>query len=261
MSDFTGTDVYQESFDPKAYLEDYFRFGEGSLGDGFLKFALKQYSDVFSSGNVKGGTLIDVGSGPTIHQMLSACEHFEEIIATDYTDKNLEELEKWLKNKPGAFDWSPVLKYVCELEGDREKWMEKQERLRRAVKQVLKCDVMKSNPLEPVTLPQADCLLSSECLEGACKDQAAYRSALKNISTLLRPGGHLVLCGVLNTNYYMVGKVKFFSLCLDEAFLRDALQAEGYVIEHMTIAQREEKSMQEMCDYERSYLIVARKQG
>ncbi|XDA84142.1 hypothetical protein R6Z07F_013962 [Ovis aries] len=29
---------------------------------------------------------------------------------------------------PGAFDWSPVVKYVCELEGNRNKWAEKEER-------------------------------------------------------------------------------------------------------------------------------------
>ena len=68
---------------------------------------------------LRGDTLIDVGCGPTIYQLLSACERFREIIALDYTDQNRRELEKWLKNEAGAFDWSPVVKYVCELEGDR----------------------------------------------------------------------------------------------------------------------------------------------
>ncbi|KAM4691842.1 uncharacterized protein WCC33_016640 [Rhinophrynus dorsalis] len=260
MADFTGGDVYQKSFNPKAYLEGYFRFGEGSLGDEFLKFALKQYADTFMPGKLKGKTLIDIGTGPTIHQLLSACEHFEEIIATDYIDRNREELEKWLKNDPEAFDWSPVIKYVCELEGDREKWLEKQERLRRVVKQVLKCDVMKSNPLEPVQLPQADCLLSAECLEAACKDQDDCRSALKNMSTLLKPGGHLVLCGVLNTNYYMVGEVKFSSLYITKDLLQEALNKEGFVIEYFKTADREGKEMQEISDFSGSYLVVACKQ-
>lgn len=66
-----------------------------------------------------GDTLIDVGCGPTISQLLSACEHFQEIIALDYTDRNRQELQKWLKNEAGAFDWEPVVKFVCELEGDR----------------------------------------------------------------------------------------------------------------------------------------------
>ncbi|KAM4651556.1 nicotinamide N-methyltransferase-like [Discoglossus pictus] len=259
MADFTSGDFYQELFDPKAYLEAYFRFGEGSLGDDFMKSVLKEYAYVFTSGKVKGKTLIDIGTGPTIHQLLSACEAFDEIIATDYTDRNLEELKRWLKNEPGAFDWSPVVKYVCELEGDREKWVKKQERIRKIVKQVLKCDILKANPLEPLSLPPADCLLSCECFEAACKDQEAYRMALKNISTLLKPGGHLVLCGVLNTNYYMVGNVKFSCICLTEEFLKEALTGAGYVIDYMKLSDREEKSMQELCDYSTTYLLVAQK--
>lgn len=70
-------------------------------------------------GAVKGELLIDIGSGPTIYQLLSACESFTEIIVSDYTDQNLWELQKWLKKEPGAFDWSPVVTYVCDLEGNR----------------------------------------------------------------------------------------------------------------------------------------------
>lgn len=71
------------------------------------------------AGGVGGDILIDIGTGPTIYQLLSACEAFREIIATDYTEQNLQELERWLKKEPGAYDWSSVVQYVCELEGDR----------------------------------------------------------------------------------------------------------------------------------------------
>lgn len=72
-----------------------------------------------STGGVGGDVLIDIGSGPTIYQLLSACEVFREIIATDYTPQNLQELQKWLKKEPGAYDWSSIVQHVCELEGDR----------------------------------------------------------------------------------------------------------------------------------------------
>lgn len=71
------------------------------------------------TGGLQGDTLIDIGTGPTIYQVLSACESFRDITLSDFTDRNREELDKWLKKKPGAYDWTPALKLACELEGDR----------------------------------------------------------------------------------------------------------------------------------------------
>nr|XP_020728454.1 nicotinamide N-methyltransferase isoform X1 [Odocoileus virginianus texanus] len=120
-----GPDVYQENFEPTSYL-DYYKMNQDPIGDEVLHFLLKHYNATFKpeysyskTGGLEGKLLVDIGSGSTIYQFLSACESSQEIIATDYTDKNLQELEKWLKKMPGLFDWSPVVKYVCELEGNR----------------------------------------------------------------------------------------------------------------------------------------------
>ncbi|XP_053125718.1 nicotinamide N-methyltransferase-like isoform X2 [Hemicordylus capensis] len=250
MAAFTGGDVYQAEFDPKAYLE-YFRFGEGTLGDEDLEFALRGFCETFASGQLKGDTLIDIGSGPTIHQLLSACESFENIIASDYADQNCQEMERWLKNEPGAFDWTPVVK---------DQWLEKEAKLRRAVKQVLKCDVHRSNPLDPVTLPRVDCLVSKECLEAACKDHHSYRAALNNLSALLKLGGHLVLSGVLGCSFYMVGPHQFSSLVLTEEFLREALSTSGFAIVKFQTEPRRAQTMFEVCDFSGKYFLVARKE-
>ncbi|KAF5905462.1 nicotinamide N-methyltransferase-like, partial [Clarias magur] len=66
---------------------------------------------------IKGRRLIDVGSGPTIHAVISACEHFDELVLSDFADRNREEIEKWLKNEEGCFDWKPIIEYVCKLDG------------------------------------------------------------------------------------------------------------------------------------------------
>ncbi|XP_019412075.1 PREDICTED: nicotinamide N-methyltransferase-like isoform X1 [Crocodylus porosus] len=259
MAAFTGGEVYKAEFDPTAYLE-YFKFGGGTLGDEFLAFVLKHYCKTFTSGAVTGHTLIDIGSGPTIYQLLSACESFKEITASDYIDQNCQELQKWLKNEPGAFDWTPVVQHVCELEGDRQKWTEKEGKLRRVINHIQKCDVHKSNPLDPEVFPPADCLVSSFCLETVCKDQSSYRAALRNISSLLKPGGHLVLSGDLGTSFYMVGPKKFFCLVLTEEFLRGALSATGFAIQEFDVLSRDDDTMQEICDFSGMYFIVARKE-
>ncbi|KFQ51377.1 Nicotinamide N-methyltransferase, partial [Nestor notabilis] len=117
---FTDAEFYQRSFDPQEYLREFCSLSNAQgQPNTLLTQSLRSLSKMFSLDGLSGHTLIDVGCGPTIYQLLSACERFQEIISLDYTDRNRWELEKWLKNEPGAFDWSPVVKYVCELEGDR----------------------------------------------------------------------------------------------------------------------------------------------
>ncbi|KFQ18051.1 Nicotinamide N-methyltransferase, partial [Merops nubicus] len=117
---FTDAEVYQRSFDPRAYLEEFYTLSDSQgQPNTFLMQNLRSLFKMFSLDGLRGDTLIDVGCGPTIYQLLSACEHFQEITALDYTDQNRRELEKWLRNEAGAFDWRPVVQYVCELEGDR----------------------------------------------------------------------------------------------------------------------------------------------
>ncbi|XP_001511609.1 nicotinamide N-methyltransferase [Ornithorhynchus anatinus] len=235
-SGFMGRDAYEKHFNPREYLERYYSFGSnGSAENIILTHLLQKLYKTFCLGGLKGDLLIDIGSGPTIYQLLSACEAFREIVATDYTAQNRQELQKWLSKEPGAFDWSPVVKYVCDLEGDRSKWAEKEEKLRRAVSRILECDVTRSRPLGSVSLPQADCLLSTLCLDAACKDLPSYQAALKHIATLLKPGGYLVLVDALRSSYYMIGQQKFSSLSLDQETVEAAVKGAGFAIQQLEI--------------------------
>lgn len=112
----------------------------------------------------------------------------------------------------------------------REKWVAKEEKVRRAIKQVLKCDVTQANPLAPTMVPQASCLLSLLCLEAACKDLPTFRSALKNISSLVKPGGHFILMTSLEDTFYMVGQHRFFCLYLTQEIIEDAVREAGFDI-------------------------------
>ncbi|XP_075460139.1 indolethylamine N-methyltransferase-like isoform X2 [Ascaphus truei] len=254
--EFTGGETYQSNFDPKAYLATFCSFGTGR--DGTLNFRLQKCLKTFSSGGIGGHTLIDIGTGPSIYQLFSACESFKQIIATDFTERNRQELERWLKKEPGAFDWSVAVKAVCELEGNREEWQVKEDKVRRAVKQIVKWDVTKDNPLEPVVLPQVDCVLSLWCLSSISRDKEAYRSNLRKFASLLNIGGHLLLFVGFNISHYMIGEHKFFMLSYDEHFLREALRDAGYVIENMDVLPSKRNTV--ISDYEHAVYVIARKE-
>lgn len=259
MAEFTTAAEYEAKMNPQLYLDTYFHLCSGTPADDFIRFALGKLHQVFSSGAVKGKTLIDVGTAPSIWQLLSSCEAFEEITTTWFTQSELRLLQKWQNREPGAFDWSLILKHVCQLEGNKVTPEEKEEKLRGRIKQNLHCDVAKENPLAPVEAPKADCVTATVCLEAACKSFEAYRKALRHLSSLLKPNGHLLLAGDLGASYYEVGTEKVFSLPVNEKFLREALSGNGYRLLELETFGKPEGADPEISDYEGFYFAHVQK--
>uniref|UniRef100_A0A8C5PZ12 Nicotinamide N-methyltransferase n=1 Tax=Leptobrachium leishanense TaxID=445787 RepID=A0A8C5PZ12_9ANUR len=258
---FTKQETYIRDFDPKEYFDTYYAPRKGAFVGEWTLFVLKNLHELFSSGEVKGDTMIDIGSGPTIYHLLSACEVFENIITSDFLEQNREQLKKWLRKDPDMLDWSKVAQMVCDLEGNSEKRAEKEEKLRRAAKRVLKCDALKTNPFEPLVLPKADCLISCLCLEVLSKDVDNFFNVVKNLNTLLKPGGHIMIMSVLGSTFYHVGEKKFSSLMITKDEIERAFTEGGYEIVKFKLKRREEMSTMHIGDNEDLYCLHARKLG
>ncbi|KAI4584926.1 hypothetical protein MJG53_006460 [Ovis ammon polii x Ovis aries] len=187
---YKGQD-YKTEFQPQDYLKTFYAFDSGTVAENeILKFNLNNLFETFSPGGIGGDILIDVGTGPTIYQLISACEAFREIIMSDYSELNLREVDKWLKKDPGAYDWSPAIRV----------WARGRQ------------------------VPAADCVLSLLALECACQDVDTYQAAIQNLVGLLKPGGHLVTSVALRCREYMVGSRKFFGLSLEKETVEKAVQ-------------------------------------
>ncbi|XP_068099303.1 nicotinamide N-methyltransferase-like [Hyperolius riggenbachi] len=259
MAEFINSREYEDKLDPRLYLETYFHLESGTLANNFIRFQEENLHKVFSSGKVKGKTLVDVGTAPCIQQLLPACKAFDEIITTWHTKRELRELQKWQNREADAFDWSSIVKYVCELEGNGITVKEKEEKLRGKIKQTLFCDVSQSNPLAPTNVPKVDCVTATGCLEAACRNYEAYSLALKNISNLLNPSGHLLIVGDLGTNYFEVGAQKVLSLSVSEKFLKDVISKNNYHIVELATFSRPKAVDAETSDRKGFYFLHAQK--
>ncbi|XP_075909846.1 nicotinamide N-methyltransferase-like isoform X1 [Petromyzon marinus] len=254
---------YATHFSPREYMRAYFSTAQGDAGEGELLPQLLQFlHSAFATGEVSGQRLLDVGSGPTIYQVLSACESFPEIYLSEYAQSNREELQGWLNCSPDAFDWTSIVQFVCRLEGRSGCEEEKTERLRRAVQAVLPCDVNQDDLLLGSTqIPDLfDCVLSTLCLEAACDSVEGFGAALSRMCGRLRPGGWLVMTTVLQETFYRVGVETFRVLPVDEGNVVDAVRAAGFTVRRLTkhgapdVAGRERAS-----DFKGLLLIVAQK--
>ncbi|KAM6985124.1 nicotinamide N-methyltransferase, partial [Aplochiton taeniatus] len=208
-------------------------------------------------GKYRGQRLIDIGTGPSIHSLISACQHFEEIYVSDFTDSNLEEIKKWLSNEEGCFNWNPVVQYVCNLEGNTRSPAQVEQQLRLRVKQVLRCDVRLDNPFHPLTVEPADCITTSLCLEAACKDLETYRRSLQSVSALLRPGGALVMAGVLGETFYLVGGRRFSCLRLTRSDIEGILLELPFSLKEFNVLYAQNKEKNTTSDFGAVFQLVA----
>ncbi|KAM3936671.1 indolethylamine N-methyltransferase-like [Leptodactylus fuscus] len=256
---FTDNDVYQDTFDPEEYLNTYYNPKSGiCVVDGTLDLELKKLHETFTTRGVKGKTLIDIGHGPTIYQDLSACEFFDEIIGADYNDRSREYYERSLRNEPGTFNWDNVIQRVCDLEGKGMSVEEKKKKLENTVKKTLQCDVLKSNPLEPMVLPRVDCVMSLGCLECASSSLNTYRKCLKNVSSLLKIGGHLILSEILNCSSHLSGGKRFPAPALTKEFIRTAITETGFEILDLEVIYRTyDKDQYELCNHDSTVFVLA----
>ncbi|XP_041428830.1 nicotinamide N-methyltransferase [Xenopus laevis] len=214
---------------------------------------------LFDAGLVKGETVIELSVTSSFVHMLVAADYFDNIIMLHSCESDKQEAQKWLNKEPEAIDHSHLTTFVCGLKGEYTTCEEHEEKTRTANKQVVQWDITKENPLDDVVLPQADCVLSFAYLDLVSKDHEMYLKLLKQISSLVKIGGHLIMLGALNETYYMLGQHEFSTRAYDEQFVRKALAKKGFIIERFGKEKKRHNSG--LCDYEYlTYSVSQRKE-
>ena len=179
--------------------------------------------------------ILDIGTGPSIANTISAAPYAAEIVLTEYTEANRSTLLQWLNNDPNAFDCTHVFKHVVvDLEGKTEEEIPmRAELVRKVVKAVVPCDVNQDPPIPTEYVNQYDIVTESLCLTAACATREDYKAALVRLHALLKPGGKIVLytphCKDAPTQAsYPVGPNRFFELRTSRDFVLKSLEQAGF---------------------------------
>uniref|UniRef100_A0A3Q3WL41 Phenylethanolamine N-methyltransferase n=1 Tax=Mola mola TaxID=94237 RepID=A0A3Q3WL41_MOLML len=97
-----------QGFDPAAYLQYNYMPPRANFErkDSTVSWKLGRLHRAFTE-DVGGELLVDVGSGPTLYQVLSGCEVFNKVILTDFLEVNRQELKHWLQDDGECnMDWT-----------------------------------------------------------------------------------------------------------------------------------------------------------
>ncbi|XP_075696823.1 nicotinamide N-methyltransferase-like [Rhinoderma darwinii] len=245
--------------DSRQFLEHYFSDEpDMAFGDDLLKFPIDSLRQLFTVGHIKGDILIDLSLGCFIHHLYSASEFFKNIIVLKANNRCIMELKRWVDERTGAFYWGHASTFLQEKEGYSDQFGDKEGKVRSAIQHVVKYDPEKENMTDPLVLPPADCVIIATLLDVISKDQDDYIRYLRKFCGLLKPGGHLLLIGCLDTTYFTVGKDKFHVFTYDESFTRKALVREGFIIDYCNVKER--TAVSDLVDYKGVIFIAAHKE-
>jgi hypothetical protein len=173
--------------------------------------------------------MLEFGIGPTIHHLIPFAPLVEKIFIADYLQSNLDEIQNWLENRSSKHDWSPYIKGALGMEGRsvNQSDIEKRSNLiRKKIIRIIPSDIFKKRPLGEER--QFPLVTSFYCIECATSSKEQWRKAMKNLSSLVSPGGWLVMSALRNTNKYRVGNKYFPSANVNENDIHDSLVANGF---------------------------------
>lgn len=239
MSDNATTQDYAV-FDPHAYLQEYYA-DIGPENDALLRFLARAYAGVPADSIV-----LDLGGGPTLYACIVAAGRVREIHLADYSAANLEEVRRWLRHDPRAFDWRPFIRATLAIEGKGTSEREvaaREARVREIVTHLLPCDVKHPCPLGESGRCY-DVVMSNFCAEAAAADRAEWQVCMANIASLVKPGGRLILSAIKGAKSYGAGDATFAAVYLTEEDLLHMLGDAGFprsVILETTPADRPER--------------------
>jgi hypothetical protein len=241
-------------FEPRAYLHEYYS-DLGAENIALLRFFAESYGELPS-----GGLLLDFGGGPTIYPLISATTCVAEIHFSDYLESNLREVRRWLSGDTAAFDWNPFIRKALELETGRpctDREVEQRARkIRACITCITRCDASRTPPID-APMASYDIVLSNFCAESATADREQWRAYMANISSLLRPGGALIVSALKGASQYAVGDCSFAALDISEDDLLETLEENGFP--RKSIDLRSVPADRPTRDYQGLMMALARK--
>jgi SAM-dependent methyltransferase len=209
-----------------AYLRDYYtRIESEELCT--LRFLVEQFKKL-----PQRSRALEFGIGPTLHHLLPLSPYAAEIHVADLLPENLEAVRKWQLQDAGAHDWSAFTRSVLEFEGEdcpTSVDISAREQLTRS--RLTRCligDARLHQPLGPAFDDHYDCVLTCYCADSATADKLQWYGFMRNIASLLRPGGLFVVAALRECTGYKIGEKFFPSPSIDERDMRRVFASLGF---------------------------------
>ncbi len=183
-----GKGTRMEPFDPRQYLQEYFLDVDVEF-DQLYRFWCRAVEALPA-----GGRALELGVGPSIYSTIPIAGKVDEIHLADLLKGNLNEIDGWIKKRPGHFDWKDHVARVLSIEGITPGPLEIERReaeIREKIRQLRPCDLRQDHPLGRIE--EFDLVTAHYCTEAAARDKQEWARIVARVAGLVKPGGACLL--------------------------------------------------------------------
>jgi hypothetical protein len=183
--------------------------------------------EVLRSAGAAFGRGLEYGCGPTLHRAIAASKYAFRIDMADWLADNIAEVRSWLAADVDNQDWKRFTHYVMSREGVRNpqpKQLDRRETLtRKVVRGLYVSDARWKQPLGPAREGFYDLIVSGFCVDAVSSDRRVWRRCMRNLMSMLQPGGTLIIHALHLCRAYKCGDRMFPGSNLSIDDMRDVL--------------------------------------
>lgn len=213
--------LFQKEWVPKDYLSTYYSEVEPDEIE-----TIKFFADSIKRTDHKDPVLI-FGTGPTLHHVFLTATKATEIHVADYLPENLREIKKWVDKEEDAHDWKPFVRYTLQCEGipspTDEDITAREDVVRGKITKYIQVDAGNTDPMGHEQRESYGLVLSPYCADSATGDKDVWKRYMRNITSLVKPGGTFITAALRDCASYEVGERSFPCANINEKDMKGVL--------------------------------------
>ena len=240
-----GTDAYTTRWRARDYLEQYYTTGVTADDVAHARFAAVELRRL----GRRYARALEVGCGPTVHHIAPFAPWLDRVTLADFLPENLDEIARWWRAEPSAFDWDRWIGGMLAADADAlelaprlagkdavHALRRRQASMRDALAELAAVDLRAAAAEPNLPLGSFDLVLSYYCLECVGTTHAAWRQCLQRLTAWVAPGGVLFLGVMRRARSYRVFDAAFDVAPIDEDDLRSELPRLGFPLADLVLA-------------------------
>lgn len=179
------------------------------------------------------GRGLEYGCGPTLHRAIAASKYTFRMDMADWLSDNLSEAREWLCADESAPEWNRFTRYVLACEGERNasasRILQREALTRKVVRGLYVSDARLRQPLGPTRENFYDLIISGFCIDAISSDRSVWTSCMRNVTSMLAPGGTFIIHALHRCEAYKCGDRMFPGSNLSIDDMRSAMSNNGFI--------------------------------